>query len=224
MCARATLTNDDLEEVADALSAEVSAGDASQHRRRWNIAPTDVTWIVTRSGDRRVLRPAAWGYQTARGRPLINVRGEPVAAGKGFRDAFVDHRCAMVVDGFYEWPGPGQAPFWFHRTDGGLLLLAGLFQGASDPGAPPRFTVLTTRPNQLIAPIHDRMPVIVPESRLDEWLTAEPRIAAPLIAPAPEDALIATPVSKRANSVRNDDAACIAPAAHPVAPQQGSLF
>ena len=108
-----------------------------------------------------------------------------------------------------------------HRSDGGLVLLAGLWQRGEAPGAPPRFTILTTRPNKLISAIHDRMPVIVPATRIDDWLTAPAVDAAALIAPAPEDALIATPVSRRVNSVKNDDAACLA------APQpdaQGSLF
>ena len=72
--------------------------------------------------------------------------------------------------------------------------------------------MLTTRPNKLIAAVHDRMPVIVPAARVDDWLTAPPAEAAALIAPAPEDALIATPVSRRVNSVANDDAACLAAA------------
>jgi putative SOS response-associated peptidase YedK len=84
-----------------------------------------------------------------------------------------------------------------------------------------RFTVLTTRPNKLISLIHDRMPVIVPQARVDDWLTAPAVEAASLIAPAPEDALIATPVSRRVNSVKNDDAACLAA---PEADAQGSLF
>ena len=73
--------------------------------------------------------------------------------------------------------------------------------------------MLTTRPNKLIAAVHDRMPVIVPAARIDDWLTAPPAEAAALIRPAPEDALIATPVSRRVNKVANDDAACLAPAA-----------
>jgi putative SOS response-associated peptidase YedK len=81
--------------------------------------------------------------------------------------------------------------------------------------------VLTTRPNKLITPVHDRMPVIVPATRIDDWLTGPPAAAATLIAPAPEDALVATPVSRRVNSVAHDDAACLAPAAPDA---QRSLF
>ena len=228
MCARMTLTIETIEEIADMLDAEVAPDDARRHRRRYNVAPSDVHWILEYGADRRVLTPAHWGYVptspqrgTARARkPLINVRGEQVASGHGFRDAFASRRCAVVIDGFFEW-NKQRAPFWYHRADGGLILLAGLYHDVLAGEHEQRFTVLTTRPNKLISIIHDRMPVIVPEARVDDWLTAPPAAAASLIAPAPEDALIATPVSRRVNSVKNDDAACLA-AHQPVA--QGSLF
>jgi putative SOS response-associated peptidase YedK len=225
MCARVTLTIDDIDELAEMLDAELSPEDARRYKRRYNAAPSDMHWIVEYGADRRLLAPAKWGYvptsPPGRARkPLINVRGEQVGSGHGFRDAFASRRCAVVTDGFFEWDAQ-RHPFWYHRSDGGLVLLAGLYQQASAGDRDPRFTVLTTRPNKLIAAVHDRMPVIVPGTRLDDWLTAAPGDAAALIRPAPEDALIATPVSRRVNSVANDDAACLAPAE---ADAQGSLF
>lgn len=228
MCARMTLTIEDIDEIADMLDAEVAPEDARRHRRRFNIAPSDTHWILEYGADRRVLAPAQWGYlptsptsPPGRARkPLINVRGEQVASGHGFRQAFESRRCAVVIDGFFEW-NPQRAPFWYHRADGGLILLAGLFHEALPGEHDPRFTVLTTRPNKLISAIHDRMPVIVPPDHVDEWLTAPPAQAATLIGPAPEDTLIATPVSRRVNSVKNDDAACLAA---PAPDAQGSLF
>jgi len=228
MCARMTLTIETIDEIADVLDAEVAPDDARRHKRRYNVAPSDTHWIVEYGADRRVLLPGQWGYlpggnKPAAGRarkPLINVRGEQVASGHGFREAFASRRCAVVIDGFFEW-NEQRAPFWYHRADGGLILLAGLYQPVLAGEDDPRFTVLTTRPNKLISVIHDRMPVIVPTARIDDWLTASPADAAALIGPAPEDALIATPVSRRVNSVKNDDAACLA------APQpdaQGNLF
>jgi len=225
MCGRVTLTKEDVDEIADMLDAELSPEDARRYKRRYNAAPSDLHWIVEYGADRRVLAPATWGYvptaPAGRARkPLINVRGEQVASGHGFREAFASRRCAVVTDGFFEW-NAGRAPFWYHRADGGLILLAGLYQDPIGDEHDPRFTILTTRPNRLISAIHDRMPVIVPAARIDDWLTAPPVEAAALIAPAPEDALLATPVSRRVNSVKNDDAACLA------APQpdaQGSLF
>ena len=225
MCARVTLTIDDIDEIAGMLDAELSPEDARRYKRRYNVAPSDTHWMLEYGADRRVLVPAKWGYvptsPPGRARkPLINVRGEQIGSGHGFREAFASRRCAVVTDGFFEW-NQRREPFWYHRPDGGLVLLAGLFQGAADAEREPRFTVLTTRPNKLISAIHDRMPVIVPAARIDDWLTAPPAQAAALIAPAPEDTLIATPVSRRVNKVANDDAACLAP---PEADAQGSLF
>src|SRR5262245_23044882 len=159
MCGRTTLTNARLEDIADDLDAEFSPEDAALYRPRYNVAPSDTTWIVETRGDGRVLAPAVWGYVASK-RPLINVRGEQVASGGGFREACANRRCAVVTDGFYEWPPAtgdkraSRAPFWYHRSDGGLVLLAGLWQRGEAPGAPPRFTILTTRPNALVAQVH----------------------------------------------------------------------
>jgi putative SOS response-associated peptidase YedK len=228
MCGRATLTNDDFEGIAAELDAEFSPDDARLYRPRYNVAPSDLHWIVEAGADRRVLLPAHWGYLAA-GRPLINVRGEQVGSGRGFREAFQSRRCLVVTDGFYEWDRD-KSPYWFHRADGRLVLLAGLFQppmsGAAAGPPRPRFTILTTRPNRAVSAVHDRMPVVVAPAAIDEWLTAEPSQAATLLRPAPEDALAARRVSKRVGSVKNDDPACLEPADAPAAkpPAQGSLF
>jgi len=226
MCARVTLTIDDVDEIAGVLDAELSPEDARLYKRRFNVAPSDTHWILEYRADKRVLVPAKWGYvpsspPSGRARkPLINVRGEQVGSGHGFREAFASRRCAVITDGFFEW-NARREPFWYHRADSGLVLLGGLFQGGDERERAPRFTVLTTRPNKLISAVHDRMPVIVPAAHVDDWLTAPPAEAAALIRPAPEDALIATPVSRRVNKVANDDPACLAP---PGPDAQGSLF
>jgi putative SOS response-associated peptidase YedK len=225
MCGRATLTNDDFEEIAGELDAEFSPADARLYRPRYNVAPSDLHWIVEPGATRRVLLPAFWGYLAA-GRPLINVRGEQAGSGRGFREAFQSHRCLVVTDGFYEWDRE-KVPFWFHRADGGLVLLAGLFQsptsGAAAGPPRPRFTILTTQPNRAVGEVHTRMPVVIEPAAIDEWLTAEPARAAALLRPAPDDALAVRRVSKRVGSVKNDDPACLEPA-KPVEPAQGSLF
>jgi len=221
VCARASLTKKDLREVAEELEAEFSEEDARTYRPRFNAAPSDTLWILRHGADRRVIGPAVWGYR-AKGRPLINVRGESVGVG-GFREAFASRRCGVVVDGFFEW-NKLHEPTWFHRSDGGLIVLGGLYQIDSVVGGPPRFTVLTTRPNRLVAAVHDRMPLVVPPARIDDWLTDEAPRVVDLIAPAPESVLVATAVSTRVNSVKNDDPDCLIPVERPAEPRQGRLF
>jgi putative SOS response-associated peptidase YedK len=220
VCARTSLSKKNLREVADELEAEFSEEDSHVYRPRNNATPSDTLWILRHGADRRVVAPAIWGYR-AKGRPLINVRGESVGAGS-FREAFASRRCGVVADGFYEWDKQHE-PTWFHRADGGLIVLGGLYQIDTVVGGPPRFTIVTTRPNRLVATVHDRMPLLVPPDRIDDWLTEEAPRVVDLIASAPEDALIATPVSTRVNSVRNDDPECLLPVEHR-GDTQGSLF
>lgn len=225
MCGRMTLTRKDVFEIVEELDAEVSDDDARLYRPRYNVAPSDRHWILRAEGDGRVLVPATWGY-LAGGKPLINVRAEQVASGRGFRDAFQDRRCAVITDGFFEW-NDKREPTWFHRRDGGLVLLAGLYHRPPDAPAP-RFTVLTTRPNKMVAAVHDRMPVAIDPrdaTALEAWLTAAaPTEVTRWLAPAPEDLLIATPVSRHVNSVKNDDPQCVAPPGSEPPPAQTTMF
>ena len=114
--------------------------------------------------------------QTAAKRILINIRSETIGIGR-FGAAFAKLRCAVITDGFYEWPPDGGEPMWFHAAADGLVLLGGLLQLSTVTGAVPRFSVLTAPPNVVVAPVHDRMPVILDNKRLDEWLTSEPAVA-----------------------------------------------
>jgi putative SOS response-associated peptidase YedK len=210
VCARTSLTRPTLADISDELEAEFSPEDAALYRPRWNVAPSDTTWIALHRGDARILGPAKWGY-LASGKPLINVRGEQVASGSGFRDAFASRRCVLVADGFYEWNGRRE-PTWFQRVDGRLLLLGALFQPPPTKTEQfPRFTVLTTRPNATVAAVHDRMPVVLEPAALDRWLAGSPAEAAGLIVSAGADVLSSRAVSTHVNSVSNDDPRCIEP-------------
>jgi putative SOS response-associated peptidase YedK len=119
------------------------------------------------------------------------------------------------ADGFYEWTGPQDArkPLWFHRPNGELLFMAGLYE-SWQPSAEMwqrTFTIITTEANGLLAPVHDRMPVILTAEDAEEWLFQgnEPSSVQRLLAPAANEYLVATPVSTRVNSVKNDDPACL---------------
>lgn len=243
MCGRFTLTRRDLSSLASTLEAEVAGGEGIEYRARYNIAPTDQHWILRQKLEQRQLTPASWGLINSWARDAkgafkqINARAETALSRPAFRDAFLERRCAVPADGFFEWTGTRQArrPTWFHPPNDGLLLFAGLYESWLDPqtGAWRRsFTILTTQANELVAPIHDRMPVILPPNVIDEWLFVPPRNKQsqaeqllPLLRPAGADVLIATEVSPRANSVSNDDPDCIAPAhASDVAAQSPRLL
>ena len=218
-----SLSRRELVELADELDALPGAGAAEAYRPRYNIAPTDIHPIVRLDGKRRLLEPAEWGFVREGRPPLFNARAETAALKEAFRDAFVGGRCVVPADGFFEWTSAGddRRPFWIRRADGKLLLLAGLYEPAGplqDGGW--RFTVLTTNPNATIAPLHDRMPVILEPIDVATWL----RHGSPaLLHPAPDGTLLTTPVSRRVNSVRNDDPACLEPETPETAPQKRQL-
>jgi putative SOS response-associated peptidase YedK len=206
-------------------------------------APAGGAWGVGCAGGgagagarRWELVPARWGLgRPGRGGPLlINARSETAHVLDSFREAFARRRCVIPADGFYEWKGGGETrqPFWLHPPDGRLLLFAGLYD--EGPDGEVRFTVLTTTANRVVAALHDRMPVILapPGGAQDgaagagapdavaRWLRDGPR---DLLRPAPEGALVATPVSRRVNSVKNDDPACLLPEAEGSHPQDRQL-
>jgi putative SOS response-associated peptidase YedK len=216
MCGRLTLTVPDLSAVADEVEAHLDPADALLYRPRYNAAPSDLHFIVREADGQRRLLPARWGFMGAQGRLLINARGETASARPRFREAVAIGRCIVPADGFYEWTGPREdrRPLWFHLRDqrgSGVFFFAGLFEAAEgEPGpAPPRFVVLTTAANDLVAPAHDRMPVILDRESARRWLAA-PDSA--LLTPASDALLAATEVSARVNAVANDDPGCLTPA------------
>lgn len=228
MCGRMTLTTDDYDSVARELDAVVSRELRELYRPRYNVAPGDVHWIVCRADEQRILRGATWGWFRDDGGLLVNARAENVARSPTHRVAFLRGRCGVVADGFFEWSGPrsDRRPWWFHRPDGGLLVLAGLFDDVVDPAtgeSTRRFTVLTTEANREVSDVHDRMPVILPLPGLRDWLSSddEQRLGQ-LLRPSPDATLVARPVSKLVNKTGNDAPECIEPV--PAPPRQGSLF
>lgn len=225
MCGRFTLTYAQRERLAEELGVNVEEINDADYRPRYNIAPTDPHWIVRMRLEEREILPAKWGLvntwaKDAKGAARqINARAETIDTSGAFRDAFANRRCVVPADGFFEWVGGGsdRRPIWFHRPDGRLILFAGLYE--SWPATPDNwqrtFTIITTEPNTLVAPVHNRMPVILNDDTADRWLDPreEDRQALKqLLAPAPDDLLVSLAVSPRVNSVRNDDPACLQPA------------
>lgn len=184
---------------------------------RYNVAPTQDAPIVRldREGNRELamLRWGLipwWAKDAKLGNKLINARAESVAGNSSFRDAFQRRRCLVAADGFYEWRkvGKERRPYRIARTDGELLAMAGLWDRWKAPGGErvESFTIVTTDANDLVLPLHDRMPVIIGPADFDAWL-AEPRTE--LLRPYPGELLTAYPVSQRVNSPKNDDPECL---------------
>jgi putative SOS response-associated peptidase YedK len=150
---------------------------------------------------------------------VINARGDSVLAKPAFRNAMRYRRCLVPADGFYEWQAAGtgpKRPFYIRASDGNPMAFAGLWEVWSGPNGEEVETaaIVTTDANRTLAPLHHRMPVIVPPEAFDMWLdcrNVDAETAAALIAPAPDGLLEAWPVSMAVNKHANDDASLIAP-------------
>jgi putative SOS response-associated peptidase YedK len=219
MCGRVTIQTPAL---AIAREFALTGIRTALERPRYNLAPTQLMPVVINDGERMLdayrwgLIPS-WAKEAAIGNKLINARGETVAEKPSFRSALKRRRCLVLVDGWFEWKQSTKpkTPYLFRRKDGRPLAFAGLWEEwtAPDTGEVLRTcTVITTGPNALMAPIHDRMPVILPPSAQEVWLRPEPQEAAvlqPLLVPNEDEPLEAWEVARVVNSPMNDVAACV---------------
>ena len=196
---------------------------ADEVEPRYNIAPSQEVPVVRQQGDARELVHLRWGLlpfwadDPRIGYKMINARAETVASKPAFRPAFRRRRCLVPADGFYEWKAQGRAkqPYYLRMQDGEVFAFAGLWEHWQGEGeVVESFTIIVGPPNELGAPIHDRMPVILDPASYDRWLEpqADPAALAALLGPYPADAMEAYPVSRRVNRPANDDEQCIAPA------------
>ncbi len=211
-------------ELAELFDAEPLVDDPGGH---FNLAPTDPAAVVVERGDRRAITTYAWGLlphwekDPRNAARRINARAETVASSPTFADSFRRKRCIVPADGFYEWQRDGAArrPFFIRPRDGAPLALAGLWAGWRDPLTDTTrrtFTIITTTPNEPIARLHDRMPVILDPADWALWL--DPGLSDVgelhgLLRPAPDDALEVVAVRPLVNNVRNDGPELILPAA-----------
>jgi putative SOS response-associated peptidase YedK len=218
VCGRFTLTFDDPEEIARVLGVEASPSFRELYKPRYNVAPTDLHFVVRLESGRPEIVPAKWGLGTEK--PQINTRAENARVRTMLHDPAAGHRCLVPADGFFEWTGEKgkRRPIWFHRSNGGLVYFAAMCAGTSEL----KFSILTTEANALVARVHDRMPAIVPVESAGRWLTTEDdREVARFLARPPDDVLIGTEVSPRVNAVANDDPACLAPPSPEPLPEPG---
>ena len=191
---------------------------------RYNIAPMQPIALVRLERGARHFALARWGLVPSWVKDpkkfalLINARAEGIAEKPSFRAAIRRRRCLIPADGFYEWrqEGKSKRPYFVRRRDGAPMALAGIWETWADAGGGEIGTaaIVTCEANALLAPIHARMPALVPPADFATWLDANEtkfEKAVALLRPAPEDCLQAYEVSPRVNRVANDDAENIAP-------------
>jgi putative SOS response-associated peptidase YedK len=220
MCGRYTLTDPDPRLLRFRFGLTEAA--EIEQEPRYNVAPTDPVLAVRLNDDGErepgVLR---WGLIPHYADPedsdrlLINARAETVAEAHAFRDAFLTHRCLILADGFYEWreEETGKKPVWITRPSREPFAFAGLWAKAkrADGSSVHSCAIVTCAPGEVVAPIHDRMPVILEQDAEAAWLDSamgEGDLQRLLV---PTDELVVTEVSDAVNDVRQDGPALIEP-------------
>ncbi len=192
----------------------------------YNIAPTQTCPVITVEDDRRVLRMMRWGLvppwaaDTKTGYRMINARAETVSEKKSFETPLRKTRCLVPASGFYEWKKTGgktKTPYYFSLKGGEPFAFAGLWtvwRAGSDDELR-TFTIITTAANELMEPVHDRMPVILHGRDEARWLDPElrrPDDVLPLLKPFPSGEMECYEVSTYVNSYKNQGPECIKPA------------
>lgn len=220
MCGRFTLTTDPAE-LQDAFP-EVAFPE--QLAPRFNIAPGQPILVLANDGGRRAdfflwgLIPS-WAKEPGIGRRLINARAETLAVKPAFRAAYRYRRCLVFADGFFEWrlAGGRKIPYFVRLKSRRPFAFAGLWEmwHAPDGSVVYSAAIVTTQPNEVLTPLHDRMPVILEPQALALWLDPAPQSPTrlqPLLRPYPAGEMEVYPVSTLVNHPENEGPQVIRPA------------
>jgi putative SOS response-associated peptidase YedK len=223
MCGRYVITS-----APEAIRALFRYLEQPDFPPRYNIAPTQPVPIVRMAEGSRSFALVRWGLIPAWVKDprnftlLINARGESLGDKPAFRNAMRRRRCLFPADGFYEWKSAGERnrPYFVRPRKGGPIAFAGLWETWMGPNGEEVETacIVTTSANRMLAPIHERMPVVIAPEAFDLWLDCakvDAATAAALIAPAPESLLEAYEISTAVNRAANDSPALIEPLAAP---------
>ena len=226
MCGRARLSSD-VSEIKLVFSIPPERPPPN-FAASWNVAPTDSLPVVrydARAGERSldVMRWGLvpfWAKDIKVGFSNINAKAEGVDTRPAFREAFQRRRCLVPLDNFYEWKklGKDRQPYAVALADRRLMAMAGLWESWRSPAGERlrSFAIVTTAANQLLAPVHDRMPVILGPENWPLWLgeaPANPARLKALLVPYPADDMVIWPVDRRVGNVKNNDPSLIEPIA-----------
>jgi putative SOS response-associated peptidase YedK len=214
MCGRYVITS-----APEAIRALFRYPEQPNFPPRYNVAPTQPIPIVRVTEGKRQFALVRWGLLPSWVKDpkaftlVINARGESVLDKPAFKNAMKYRRCLIPADGFYEWKAGGgrKQPYFVRLKSGAPMAFAGLWECWTGPNGEELETaaIVTTTANRTLEDMHDRMPVVVPPDAFDLWLNCaevDATTAAALIAPAPDDAVEAYPVSADVNRVANDNA------------------
>ena len=188
---------------------------------RYNIAPTQEAPVIVQAKEKRTLELFRWGLipwwakDPAIGNSMINARAETLAEKPAFKNLLGMRRCLVLADGFYEWrkEGKGKVPMRFRLKSGELFAFAGLWDAWKQPdGSLLRtYTIVTTEPNDVLRPIHNRMPAMLNNDDAQKWLAVDDEIAhaLTLLKPYPPQMMEGYDVSPLVNNPRNDLPECV---------------
>jgi putative SOS response-associated peptidase YedK len=213
MCGRFTSS-----QRREALAERFQVAVPQEYEERYNLAPAQRALIVRERESEREAALARWGLlprwatDSKVALKMINARAETLAEKPAFRSLLGKYRCLVVADGFFEWrrgTDGRKEPLYFRVDGGAAFAFAGLWTSRTDPETEERIescTIITTGPNRLVAPVHDRMPVILSRDVESVWLDPElPREhALSLLEPFDADRMQVAPASRLVNSVKNE--------------------
>jgi putative SOS response-associated peptidase YedK len=221
MCGRFVLMS-----PGKSLASHFRLAEEPELEPRYNIAPTQSVPVIKNKPGAlsRELKLFRWGLvpfwakDASIGARIINARSESVAEKPAFRTPFKNRRCLVPADGFYEWKRSGRLkqPYFFHMADGRVFAFAGLWDHwvGPDDRTIESVTLLTAEANELVAPVHERMPVILAEQDYDLWLDTtvkKPELLKPLLRAYPAGDMHRYPVSSRVNKPDGSGADLIEP-------------
>lgn len=203
--------------------AQTFGVNVTETRARYNVAPTQDVLAVRQQAEGHTavmlkwwLVPA-WAKDPSMGARMINARSETVTEKPAFREAFKRRRCLIPASGFYEWQRQGarKQPYYFQMKDGQPFAFAGLWERWVDAGGKEVETcaILTTVCNDLLRPVHERMPVIIAPTTYEQWLEPQVRdgeLLQALLCPYPSQEMESYPISLRVNNPAYDDEQCVA--------------
>ena len=218
-----------LAQIVEVIQNVTIKVDLSVEMARWNVAPGQDVLIITHRNT-PTLQKARWGLvpswaaDKAIGNRLINARAETLREKPAFRAAFQSRRCAIPADGFYEWRkngDGGKTPMYIRLKSKRLFAFAGLWETWPAPAGETltTCTIITTTPNKLVAPIHDRMPAILTLDRVGTWIDGASNDVDTLLRPLEAELMEAYAVSNRVNRTTTDGPQLIEPVA-----EAGRLF